>query len=136
MSRTSEAKAVIASTASNIGASERPNTIRKPTARISNAIEILVTQPNITIKDAASQAGLTREHLSKSLKLPHVKAALIDRARQELPLHALQAPGRIAELARTAKSEKVRLEANQDLLNRTTQEDTAPSQVVNIQINL
>lgn len=136
MSRTAEAREIITAASSPAQTSERANTTRKVTPKMNKAIELLVTDPKLTIKEAAAQAGLTREHLSKSLKLPHVKAALIDRARAELPLHALQAPARIAELARAAKSEKVKLEANQDLLNRTTGEDAAPSQVVNIQINL
>ena len=106
------------------------------TKKMKAAVDVLVMQPNLTITEAAIQAGLTREHLSRALKEPHVRRAVLDRAAQELSLHALQAPGRIGDLARSARSEKVRLEANQDLLNRTLEDVDGPQQVVNIQINL
>jgi hypothetical protein len=125
--------------AESLRASEELNPIIKPkkiTAKIAKAIEVLVMQPNMTITEATSQAGLTREHLSRALKEAHVRRAVLDRAAQELPLHALQAPGRIADLARTARSEKVRLEANQDLLNRTLEDVGPAATVVNIQINV
>lgn len=110
--------------------------LKQPTAKITQLIEHLVTEPGITITNAAAQAGLTREYVSRALKMPHVRAALLERAQRELPIHALQAPARIGELARTARSEKVRLEANQDLLNRTQGQAEGPQQVVNIQINI
>ena len=133
---THQFKPVLLEPQKTVQESERAVKTKLPTPKIRKAIELLVMSPSITITDAANQVGLSREHLSKSLKMPHVKAALIARAQSELPLYAVQAPGRIAELARAAKSEKVRLEANQDLLNRTTGEGEGPSQVVNIQINI
>jgi hypothetical protein len=76
-----------------------------------------------TIKDAAHAAGYAdgesgRVSASKALALPHVQAYMMQRIRDELGTRATLALSTVTNLARTAKSEYVQLEASKDLLDR------------------
>ena len=76
-----------------------------------------------SITEAAHEAGYAsgdsgRVTASKTLRLPHVQAYMMQRIRDELGTRATLALSTVTNLARTAKSEYVQLEASKDLLDR------------------
>lgn len=76
-----------------------------------------------SIKDAAHEAGYAsgdsgRVTASKTLRLPHVQAYMMQRVAETLGLNATTAAARLVRLAQGAKSEYVQLEASKDILDR------------------
>jgi hypothetical protein len=97
-------------------------TERKLTGKQEALVEHLVANGG-TIKDASQVAGYAegdsgRVSASKALALPHVQAYMMQRIRDELGTRATLALSTVTNLARTAKSEYVQLEASKDLLDR------------------
>ena len=76
-----------------------------------------------SIKKASEEAGYAdgesgRVTASKSLKLPHVQAYLMEAVANSLGTNATIASAKMVALARGAKSEYVQLEASKDILDR------------------
>lgn len=72
---------------------------------------------------AAQEAGYAegnsgRVSAYKAMKTPHVQQYLMQAVAEELGQHAAMAVGTVAALAKTGKSEYVKLQAAQDLLDR------------------
>ena len=83
--------------------------------QLKQAIELIV-QEGKTLADAAQAVGLKKESLQKSLKKPHVaqfKTRVFSVFKDGLAEASLS---RVSELAMTAKSESVRLDANKTLM--------------------
>ncbi len=76
-----------------------------------------------SIKQASETAGYAvgeagRVTASKTLKLPHVQAYLMEAVANSLGMNATVASAKMVALARGAKSEYVQLEASKDILDR------------------
>ena len=76
-----------------------------------------------SIKKASEIAGYAkgesgRVTASKTLRLPHVQEYMQQVVRQSIGLNATIASKRVLDLAQSAKSEYVQLEASKDILDR------------------
>ena len=77
-----------------------------------------------SITDAASTAGYAagesgRVTASKTLRLPHVQAYMMQVVAETLGISAARAASKMVQLATDARSEYVQLEASKDILDRT-----------------
>ena len=95
-----------------------PKKMNEP--RISPAMEDALeafVNTECTITDAAEDAGLTREHLSKSLRKPHIQDFVMQLLRAKLVQHGAKA---VEALSRNlnAKSGYVQVMAASQLLDR------------------
>lgn len=77
-----------------------------------------------SITDAASAAGYAdgesgRVTASKTLRLPHVQAYMMQVVAETLGISAARAASKMVQLATDARSEYVQLEASKDILDRT-----------------
>lgn len=77
-----------------------------------------------TITEAAAEAGYAagesgRVTASKTLKLAHVQSYLMQQVAENLGISAARAAARMVQLATSANSEYVQLEASKDILDRT-----------------
>ena len=76
-----------------------------------------------SIKEASAKAGYSdgesgRVTASKTLRLPHVQEYMQQVVRQGIGINATIASKRVLDLAQSAKSEYVQLEASKDILDR------------------
>ena len=76
-----------------------------------------------SIKEASAKAGYAegesgRVTASKALRLPHVQEYMQQRIRESIGLNATIASRKVLDLASSAKSEYVQLEASKDILDR------------------
>ena len=76
-----------------------------------------------SIKEASSKSGYAegeagRVTASKTLRLPHVQEYMHQCIRQSIGLNATIASRKVLDLASSAKSEYVQLEASKDILDR------------------
>jgi len=76
-----------------------------------------------SIKEAAAKSGYAegesgRVTASKTLRLPHVQEYMQQVVRQSIGMNATIAAKRVLDLAQSAKSEYVQLEASKDILDR------------------
>ena len=76
-----------------------------------------------SIKEASSKSGYAegeagRVTASKTLRLPHVQEYMKQCIRQSIGLNATIASRKVLDLASSAKSEYVQLEASKDILDR------------------
>ena len=76
-----------------------------------------------SIKEASSKSGYAegeagRVTASKTLRLPHVQEYMQQRVRESIGLNATIASRKVLDLASSAKSEYVQLEASKDILDR------------------
>ena len=93
------------------------------TAKQRALVETLVAK-GCTITQAASEAGYAkgdsgRVTASKALRLPHVQLYLMQHIGETLGMSAAVAASKMVNLATSAKSEYVQLEASKDILDRT-----------------
>jgi hypothetical protein len=82
---------------------------------VREACRLLAVKQVTTIKDAAASVGMSREHLSKQLGLPHVQVFLANEARRTIAVAAGRAAHRVVELV-DASSEHVSLDAAKHVL--------------------
>ena len=76
-----------------------------------------------SIKEASAKSGYAegesgRVTASKTLRLPHVQEYMQQVVRQSIGINATIASRRVLDLAQSAKSEYVQLEASKDILDR------------------
>ena len=76
-----------------------------------------------SIKEASAKSGYAdgesgRVTASKTLRLPHVQEYMQQVVRQSIGINATIASKRVLDLASSAKSEYVQLEASKDILDR------------------
>ena len=76
-----------------------------------------------SIKEASIIAGYSkgdagRVTASKTLRLPHIQEYMQQRVRESIGLNATIASKKVLDLASSAKSEYVQLEASKDILDR------------------
>ena len=76
-----------------------------------------------SIKEASAKSGYAegesgRVPASKTFRLPHVKYYMQQVVRQSIGINATIASKRVLDLAQSAKSEYVQLEASKDILDR------------------
>ena len=76
-----------------------------------------------SIKEASAKSGYAdgeagRVTASKTLRLPHVQEYMQQMVRQSIGLNATIASRKVLDLASSAKSEYVQLEASKDILDR------------------
>ena len=95
---------------------------KKLTTRQSRLVDTLVAN-GCSIVEAAGLAGYAsgeagRVTASKTLRLPHVQAYLMQRIAETMGVSATVASAKLVQLARGAKSEYVQLEASKDILDR------------------
>ncbi|WP_441267987.1 hypothetical protein AB7G19_17125 [Bradyrhizobium sp. 215_C5_N1_1] len=72
-------------------AADRPQKPKPISARVRAAIDAMVTGDARTITDAADQAGLSREHLSRELSKPHITEHLRQKIKRSLAVGAARA---------------------------------------------
>jgi hypothetical protein len=82
---------------------------------VRHAIRLIESGEVTTIKAAAERTGLSREHLSKSLAMPHVQAFIAQRTRETIGAGLLRAGVRAVELL-DAKSEHVSADMTKHVL--------------------
>jgi phage terminase small subunit len=75
-----------------------------------------VTEASAKSGYAAGESG--RVTASKTLRLPHVQEYMQQRIRESIGLNATIASRKVLDLASSAKSEYVQLEASKDILDR------------------
>ena len=95
---------------------------KNPTAKQMALVDTLVAD-GCSITEAASKAGYAngesgRVSASKALRQPHVQQYMMQRVGETLGLNATTAAAKLLNLARSAKSEYVQLEASKDILDR------------------
>jgi phage terminase small subunit len=95
---------------------------RQPTAKQRAFVDALVAN-GCSITEAAGLAGYAscesgRVTASKSLRLAHVQAYMMQRVAETMGVSATIAAAKLVQLARGAKSEYVQLEASKDILDR------------------
>ncbi len=95
---------------------------KKLTRKQSALVDTLVAT-GCSIAEAAEQAGYAsgesgRVTASKTLRLPHVQAYMMQRVGEALGMNATIAAAKLLHLAKGAKSEYVQLEASKDILDR------------------
>jgi hypothetical protein len=90
----------------------RPKRVPKS---IRHAVRLILSGEVTTIKAAAERVGISREHLSKSLSMPHVGAFAARANRQNLAEASLRASTRLVELI-DAKSEHVAAQVSERIL--------------------
>jgi len=113
----------------------QPGTVKEPriSARMRHALTLLATR-GMTQRDAAKQAGIHENHLSRQLKQPHIQVFIARAARQNIQLGVLRASKRVMELV-DADSEHVSLDASKHILAIEGIKPRADAQVsVNIDI--
>ena len=76
-----------------------------------------------SVKEASAKSGYAegesgRVTASKTLRLPHVQEYMQQVVRQSIGINATIASKRVLDLAQSAKSEYVQLEASKDILDR------------------
>ena len=76
-----------------------------------------------SIKEASIEAGYAtgdagRVTASKTLRLPHIQEYMQQRIRESIGMNATIASRKVLDLASSAKSEYVQLEASKDILDR------------------
>jgi hypothetical protein len=75
-----------------------PDKIKPISKKILHALRLLQRGECRDIKAAAERVGLSREHLSKSLRLPHVQVFIARESREIIALGSLRATARLIEL--------------------------------------
>jgi hypothetical protein len=95
-----------------VTAAEKPKRISK---KVKAAIDALVSGDAKSITRAAKIAGLSREHLSRELGLPHVNAVLRGKALRNVAMAAARASAVKVELLESP-NEMVRDRANSFIL--------------------
>ncbi|MCK1585473.1 hypothetical protein IVB03_39455 [Bradyrhizobium sp. 168] len=83
--------------------------------KVRHALNLMFRGECRDIKAAAEQAKLSREHLSRSLRMPHVQAFIASESRKTIAQHAIRAAARMGELV-DASSEHVSLDASKHVL--------------------
>ena len=114
-------------------AAAKPKTARV-SRKVKDALQLMCFN-GLDRKQAAEQVGLRDDSLYRAMLKPDVLAYMQHLKRVLRTGEAFQAPGRISELARSADSESVRLQANVLLLdpdNEGTKTHTDQSLNVNI----
>jgi hypothetical protein len=86
-----------------------PATSRKCPRRIAQAIALKIEGEVDTWTEAAARAGVTREHLSRSLKKDHVKAFLERKSREHLANSGPEAITTVVRIMQTSKNERTKL---------------------------
>ena len=97
-------------------------TERKLTKKQKLLIDTIVAT-GCSVTKASKIAGYSdgesgRVTASKTLKLPHIQEYMQQRIRESIGLNATIASKKVLDLASTAKSEYVQLEASKDILDR------------------
>ena len=111
-----------------------PDKIKPVSKKLRHAFDLLERGECRDIKAAAERVKLTREHLSRSLRLPHVQVFIARRARETINIGVLRASARLTDLI-DAGSEHVSFEASKHTLAIEGIKPTADAQVsVNIDI--
>jgi hypothetical protein len=101
---------------------------------LRHAIDLLHRGECKDIKAAAERAGMAREHLSRSLRLPHVQVFIARKSRETVAFGALRASARLVELI-DAGSEHVSADVSKHALAIAGIKPTQAAQVsVNIDI--
>jgi phage terminase small subunit len=95
---------------------------RKLTARQKALVEAYVANGGNLTK-ASQEAGYSEGNSGrvtawKAMKTSHVQQYLMQQTAEAFSMHAAMAVGKVAGLAKTAKSEYVQLEAAKDILDR------------------
>lgn len=95
---------------------------KQPTAKQRALVDALVAN-GCSITEGARLAGYAsgesgRVTASKSLRLAHVQAYMMQRVAETMGVSATIAAAKLVQLARGAKSEYVQLEASKDILDR------------------
>ena len=97
-------------------------TQRRITKKQMALVDTIVAK-GCSIKEASIIAGYSkgdagRVTASKTLRLPHVQEYMQQVVRQSIGINATIASKRVLDLAQSAKSEYVQLEASKDILDR------------------
>ena len=93
----------------------KPRKERKISKRLRQAVELLETGRARTQRQAAEQAGLSEEHLSRSLRKPQIQAFIARRRSENIARAALRASARMGDLL-DSQSDHVALHASRLLL--------------------
>ena len=115
--------------------------------RLTNKQKCLVdtiVASGCSIKVAAAKSGYAdgesgRVTASKTLRLPHVQEYMQQVVRQSIGINATIASKRVLDLAQSAKSEYVQLEASKDILDRAGYKPVEKSMTMlqgNISVNI
>lgn len=94
------------------GRSGKPKRVPR---KVRHAIRLILSGEVTTVKAAAERAGLSREHLSKSLGMPHIEAFIASESRKTIAHGKMRASARLLELI-DASSEHVSLDASKHVL--------------------
>jgi hypothetical protein len=87
---------------------KKPKKERPLPRKISQAVEMLVSGEKKTITSTALALGLTREHLSKSLRTPRAQAFIEQRTREVLSASRMPAAATLLRLLEFAQSERIK----------------------------
>ena len=111
---------------------ENPKRISK---KLKHAIKLVVVN-GLTQRAAAQKAGIREETLSRALKRPHVMRYRDELIISQIKELAGEGLGKLGDLIRNARSEKVRLEAIKDVLDRAGYGPERSSTGVAVQVNI
>jgi len=92
-----------------------PDKIKPIPRKVRHALNLMFRGECRDIKAAAAQAKMSREHLSRSLRMPHIQAFIARESRKTIAEHSIRAASRLGELV-DASSEHVSLDASKHVL--------------------
>lgn len=94
---------------------KRSGKVKRVPRKVRHAIRLMLTGEVTQIKAAAERVGLSREHLSKTIGMPHVQVFIDQETRKTISAGTLRAGARLIELL-DAGSEHVSFEATKHTL--------------------
>jgi len=94
-----------------------PASAKEPTEQQRAVVEHIL-ETGDTVTDAAKALELRRSSASRMLHYPHVQAYMMQRVTETLGMGSLVAAAEVMKLVRGARSEYVKLQAAQDVLDR------------------
>jgi hypothetical protein len=105
--------------------------VRRISAKIKQAVDLIITGVAGTQKQAAIAVGLSPEHLSRSLKEPHVQAFITRRVGQTLAQSQMKASAVLHQLLETSASDHVKKDLSLYLLELQGHMTRPPGVVIN-----
>jgi hypothetical protein len=110
--------------------------LRKPPPRVAAAIELLLSDPALTIKSAAAKVALSRERLSRALGEDHITAYVQRKAARKVAISSAAAAARMAQLVARAKSENVQFRASEFVLATSGIKPASDATNVNVGVSI
>lgn len=92
-----------------------PDKLKPVPRKVRHALALMLRGECKDIKAAAAQANMSREHLSRAFRKPHIQVYIARKSRETVAQHTIRASARIGELL-DSQSDHVSLDATKHVL--------------------